>query len=134
MNRKVPVCRCPDQAAFAKSRDFDRWSALAAELARPDVELTADEFAAVWRVYVVEKRRGRVFDPMLVALLLVLSRQVLQLDAGVDDFTPLPERTYRPTEVNLAGKPFPSALARAGVSLIVTRADARAVAARKAVA
>lgn len=54
----------------------DRWAALAARLRDPDLELDVDTFADVWRAYLFEKRR-RPIDPLLVALLLMLQRQVM---------------------------------------------------------
>jgi hypothetical protein len=59
----------------------DRWAALAAVLRDPNFELDCEGWAGLWLAFTAERRRGRQFDPTLVALMQCLSRQVMTADA-----------------------------------------------------
>lgn len=85
---KSPVAPAPARP----TPDLTRWHGLIAELRNPDLELDCETFAGIWREYTRLKARGVKFDEMLVALLTLLSRQVMLSEAGVDDFVPLTGR------------------------------------------
>lgn len=79
----------PDAISTPRAGELWRqWTALARELSSPDVELTPEEFAMVSSTFTALQREGFHFDPLLVALLGCLSRQVVDDDTDTDQEDP----------------------------------------------
>lgn len=58
------------------------WLELAEDLSDPDVELTAEEFGPILSTYQDLVAMGHPFDPLFMALMAKLERQVAESDDG----------------------------------------------------
>lgn len=87
--RKFPQSGNLKSLNLRDSVDVARWRALAADLRRPDVELTGEEFAPVLALLHRIRRAGEQVDPMAEALILLIARQATD-DDGDNDAHDLP--------------------------------------------
>jgi hypothetical protein len=77
---------CPAPLHPPTDPQWKRWHKLCDSLAGPHVELTIEEFAPVLATFRALQRSGAQFDPMLIALLSILERQVFfSLEDSDDD-------------------------------------------------
>lgn len=78
----------PPTLAIARPESFSRaltaWESIARQLRNPDLELDAETFAGIWTAWQAAKRAGVTTCPVLAALLGLLQRQVLLIDAEAE--------------------------------------------------
>lgn len=79
----APALRLVDDDA-ERNAVLSEWDRLAEQLADPDVELTAEEFAPVLALYHKLLRLHAAIDPMAAALVVLLARDASALDPDGD--------------------------------------------------